>query len=142
MNVSEAIERISREDNRFPLSFAQKRLWLQQQIDPASTAYNMMFANDIRGPFEPEAFEQAIHLLVQRQEALQIQIDAEAGIPYQCIEHDKPDYQFVDVSMHSNAQPEQHIAELIEIGKSQLIRHLTDRSRKLNPLKSEFFTFK
>ncbi|MBU5354621.1 amino acid adenylation domain-containing protein [Paenibacillus barcinonensis] len=114
MNVSETIERISREDNRFPLSFAQKRLWLQQQIDPASTAYNMMFANDIRGPFEPEAFEQAIHLLVQRQEALQIRIDAEAGIPYQCIEHDKPDYQFVDVSMYSNAQAEQHIAELIE----------------------------
>lgn len=84
----------------------------------------MMFANDIRGPFEPEAFEQAIHLLVQRQEALQIRIDAEAGIPYQCIEHDKPDYQFVDVSMYSNAQAEQHIAELIERANGPLILHM------------------
>lgn len=114
INVSETVERISREPNRFPLSFAQKRLWLQQHIDPSSTAYNMIFAIDIQGPFDTESFEQAIHLLVKRQEALQIRIYAEAGTPYQCIEHDKPDYQLLDVSTYAGNQAEQHIADMIE----------------------------
>lgn len=114
MNVSKTVERTSREINRFPLSFAQKRLWLQQQIEPGSTAYNMVFANEIRGEFDESAFEQAIGLMVDRQELLQIRIDSEEGVPYQYILKEQPDYQWFDLSMYPEDQAESQIVDGIE----------------------------
>ncbi|PQP83339.1 hypothetical protein C0Q44_01055 [Paenibacillus sp. PCH8] len=114
MNVSNTVARTSREINRFPLSFAQKRLWLQQQIEPASTAYNMVFSNEIIGEFDKSAFEQAIGLLVERQEALHIRIDVEEGIPYQCVQEDQPDYQWVDLSVYPGDQAERQIVDQIK----------------------------
>ena len=35
--------------DRFPLSFAQQRLWVVHQMDPESAAYNMPYALRLRG---------------------------------------------------------------------------------------------
>lgn len=35
-----------------PLSFTQKRLWFMQQLEPGSTAYNMMNVLRLKGPLE------------------------------------------------------------------------------------------
>ena len=40
-----------------PLSFAQQRLWLIQQLDPESPAYNVRGALRLKGPLDVSALE-------------------------------------------------------------------------------------
>lgn len=54
----------------FPLSFAQQRLWLFQQMQPQSTAYNITGALRLMGDLNIAAFEQAIQQIVNRHEVL------------------------------------------------------------------------
>ena len=43
------------EFNAFPLSFAQKRLWVIAQLDPQSAAYNIPMAVRFRGALDTQA---------------------------------------------------------------------------------------
>ncbi|MCR0997814.1 non-ribosomal peptide synthetase [Serratia rubidaea] len=52
-----------------PMSFAQQRLWLQEQIAPSS-AYNMPLILQLNGPLNPSALEEALHDVVARHESL------------------------------------------------------------------------
>ncbi len=53
-----------------PLSFAQQRLWFLQQLDPASSAYNIPQALRLRGTVDARALERALTRLAARHEAL------------------------------------------------------------------------
>ena len=53
-----------------PLSFAQQRLWLIQQLELKSTAYNVYNAVRIRGPLNVVALEKALNEIVRRHEIL------------------------------------------------------------------------
>lgn len=53
-----------------PLSFAQERFWLLQQLDPENTAYNEPIALSLHGPLNYEAVSLALKALVQRHEIL------------------------------------------------------------------------
>jgi len=53
-----------------PLSFAQQRLWLLQQIDPDSSAYNMPASLLLQGKLNKTALQQALDALVIRHEIL------------------------------------------------------------------------
>ncbi|ANY07726.1 non-ribosomal peptide synthetase [Pseudonocardia sp. HH130630-07] len=63
--------RVTRRDSdRGPLSFAQRRMWLHQQIAPASHAYNVTIATTFRGPVDDGRLHAALLGVVERQEAL------------------------------------------------------------------------
>ncbi len=53
-----------------PVSFAQQRFWVLDQIEGEAGAYTIPFALRLAGDLDVEAFQQALDLIVQRHEAL------------------------------------------------------------------------
>ncbi|HZW29446.1 MAG TPA: amino acid adenylation domain-containing protein [Isosphaeraceae bacterium] len=78
------LERVGR-DSSLPASFAQRRLWFFDQVDPASAAYNMPAAIRLEGPLDVAALQRALNEVVRRHEALRTTLVAEAGVPRQVI---------------------------------------------------------
>ncbi|MGZ4032707.1 MAG: condensation domain-containing protein, partial [Tumebacillaceae bacterium] len=64
-----AIERVTRE-SQLPLSFAQQRLWVIEQLLPGNTAYNMPVAVKLQGALDVAAFEKSLNDIIARHEAL------------------------------------------------------------------------
>src|SRR5947207_15613169 len=69
--------------DRAPLSFAQQRLWLIQQLDPASCLYNVPRAIRINGPLNVSALEQSLNEIVRRHEVLRTTFVIEDDQPVQ-----------------------------------------------------------
>ena len=69
----------------FPVSFAQRRLWLLQQIEPSSAAYHLAGAVELRGALSVEALAQAFATVVARHEALRTCFVERDGIPVQIV---------------------------------------------------------
>ncbi|MGO4605776.1 amino acid adenylation domain-containing protein [Variovorax sp. 2RAF20] len=70
---------------RIPLSFAQRRLWLMNQLENANPAYNMPLALRLSGVLDRAALQAALDDLVQRHESLRTIYPNEDGLPYQHI---------------------------------------------------------
>jgi amino acid adenylation domain-containing protein len=67
--------------DRAPLSFAQQRLWLEQQRDPTRSAYNLPRALRLTGELNADALEQALNQVIDRHDILRtafIEIDGAA----------------------------------------------------------------
>jgi len=56
--------------NYFPLSFAQQRLWLLDQLEPGNPSYNISTAIRFTGYLYMAILEQSLHTIVQRHESL------------------------------------------------------------------------
>lgn len=69
-----------------PLSFAQSRLWLIDQLEGSNTAYNMPESVSLRGELDLEALQRTIHALVERHESLRTRFAVIDGEPTQVIE--------------------------------------------------------
>jgi natural product biosynthesis luciferase-like monooxygenase protein/amino acid adenylation domain-containing protein len=63
-------------------SFAQQRLWLLHQMDPASAAYNLYAAIRLVGRLDRGALERAVGTVLQRHEALRTVFPAVDGAPH------------------------------------------------------------
>ena len=70
---------------RFPVSFAQQRLWFLEQLAPAEPAYNMPYAFWLEGPLDPHALQRAVDALVGRHAVLRTSISAVDGVPEQVV---------------------------------------------------------
>ena len=68
-----------------PLSFAQQRLWVVDQLDPGSPAYNMPFALRLRGALDAAALRAGIGELVRRHETLRTTFEEQGGAPVQVV---------------------------------------------------------
>ncbi|MFV9452452.1 amino acid adenylation domain-containing protein [Rhodococcus sp. NM-2] len=63
-----------------PLSFAQERIWILNQMDVSSPAYNIPFALTLRGTLDVHAIEAAFADLLERHESLRTLFpDSESG---------------------------------------------------------------
>ncbi len=69
----------------YPVSSAQKRLYVLQQLEGAEQSYNMPSVLRIKGPLKREQFESAIRELVRRHEALRTSFEMIEGEPVQRI---------------------------------------------------------
>ncbi|HEY2739537.1 MAG TPA: condensation domain-containing protein, partial [Thermoanaerobaculia bacterium] len=69
-----------------PLSFAQQRLWLIDQLEPGSPLYNMPVALRIEGPLDPRALALCLGEIVRRHEALRTVFAVQQGEPVQVIQ--------------------------------------------------------
>ncbi|HJX28216.1 MAG TPA: condensation domain-containing protein, partial [Thermoanaerobaculia bacterium] len=68
-----------------PLSFAQERLWLVDQLSPGNAAYNIPLAVRLRGDLDPAALAQALEEVACRHETLRTTFRAAADRPVQVI---------------------------------------------------------
>lgn len=68
---------------RIPLAPAQRRLWIANQLDPDSPAYNMPFAVRLDGPLDTGALTDALRDVLERHEPLRTVFPADAHGPTQ-----------------------------------------------------------
>lgn len=70
---------ITEQQESYPVSSAQKRMWLLQKLDPNNYAYNMAFACEITGELDEQFFAIAWQQLVERHEILRTKFEQEKG---------------------------------------------------------------
>src|SRR6185295_10369549 len=57
-------------DRPLPLSLAQERLWVLEQLDPGTPLYSIAAAVELDGSLQPQALAAALSAVVRRHEAL------------------------------------------------------------------------
>src|SRR6266571_7777428 len=101
-------------DQPLELSFAQRRLWFLQQLEPHSTEYNIPTPLHLRGALNPAALTAALSSVVSRHEVLRTSFPAEEGVPVQLVhEPEGISLEMIDLTDHSDpwSQAERIIAE-------------------------------
>lgn len=68
------------------LSSMQLRLWMLQNIEGESAAYNMATAFELRGPLQVWALEQALHFVLQRHQVLRVNFVLVNDLPVQQVQ--------------------------------------------------------
>ncbi len=86
-SATQAEKNISRrtDDALFPLSFAQQRLWFQDQLNPGSSTYIIPLALHLTGKLHNMALEQSLREILTRHEVLRGCIANVNGSPLQKI---------------------------------------------------------
>jgi amino acid adenylation domain-containing protein len=69
-----------------PLSFAQQRLWIMEQMDPGTAAYNLPSAIRIDGSLQIEALRAALGETLRRHESLRTRFKVVGEQPYQAVD--------------------------------------------------------
>jgi amino acid adenylation domain-containing protein len=75
----------NKEENYFPLSFAQERLWVLTKFEEASKAYHMPAAFEITGNLDVEMLQEAINQVVNRHGSLRTVFREVDNHPYQFV---------------------------------------------------------
>ena len=80
-------ERIPRRapDARIPLTFAQRRLWFLDQLEPGNRIYNEVMSLRLAGDLDVAALEGALNAVVERHEALRTRFVEQDGEPVQLV---------------------------------------------------------
>lgn len=68
-----------------PLSFSQQRLWLLQQLEPESPAYNLRTIVRLTGALDPTVLERSLNEIVRRHETLRTRFINRDGQPLQVV---------------------------------------------------------
>ena len=80
------VSREGERGNRLPLSFAQKRLWFIDQLEPGTAIYNLPGAVRLEGELDLDALERVINEIIRRHEVLRTRFEFEGGEPVQVID--------------------------------------------------------
>jgi amino acid adenylation domain-containing protein len=64
-----------------PLSFAQERMWLLDQIDPGAATCNLFHTVDLSGPLAPALLARSLDEVVRRHQTLRTTFAAPGGVP-------------------------------------------------------------
>ena len=73
-----------------PLSFAQRRLWFLDQLEPNSAFYNVPLAMRLTGPFDASAMQHALAATVARHESLRTTFQLRGEEPVQVVADEIP----------------------------------------------------
>ena len=88
--------------NSFPLTVAQRGLWMTQKITPGAIL-NIAEAVEICGPIQPEIFRRALHQVVAEAEQLRVSVVEENGMPRQVPRPFYPgDFPYMDMSREAD----------------------------------------
>jgi amino acid adenylation domain-containing protein len=68
-----------------PLSFAQRRLWFLDQLDPGRPYYNLPLALRLKGDLDVGALARALDAIVSRHESLRTTFASKDGEPFQIV---------------------------------------------------------
>jgi amino acid adenylation domain-containing protein len=96
-----------------PTSFAQQRLWILDQVNPQSAAYNLFPAVRISIPLNIEVLEQSLNAIIERHEILRTIFAMRDGQPMQIILPSlKVPFQVIDLEHLPEAQRESEMLRL------------------------------
>ncbi|MEM1169664.1 MAG: amino acid adenylation domain-containing protein [Cyanobacteria bacterium P01_H01_bin.35] len=99
-----------RESNRFPLSWAQERMWLIEQLEGVNATYNDLWPFHIKGNFNCDVLQSAISEIFRRHEVLRTRFESIDGVPLQIVE---PSINFeIQVTDWQNLHPTQQQTDL------------------------------
>ena len=104
-NATEATIQRQPEMEHYPVSHAQRRLWVLTQMEEAAVAFNMPRALILTGPLDIELWEKSLHQLLQKHESLRTRFALIDGEPRQLIDACEPSQkslQMVDLSDREN----------------------------------------
>jgi len=88
-----------RDTDKFPLSFAQERIWFLDQLEPNRPIYNLPDTHYFKGVLDLDALERTLNEIVRRHESLRTTFQTVNGEPVQVIAPPQPlSLQVVDVS--------------------------------------------
>lgn len=111
-NQAPPLKPISRQ-NKLPLSFPQERLWLLEQLNPGSSAYNIPFAFRITGDLNLSALEQSIQTILLRHEALRTNFINQQGQPVQIVTTSNFQLSVIDLKSLSPDEQDSQTKKLI-----------------------------
>ncbi|WP_241527070.1 condensation domain-containing protein, partial [Pseudomonas sp. BIOMIG1N] len=116
----------------FPLTAAQKAIWLDQISQGDSPLYNIGNYLEIQGPIVPEVMQRAVQLMVDKHDALRLTLVDETdadGVPLQAfVPAIKVDVPFLDFSTQTDpvstamAFVEEHMARSFPMTEAPLCR--------------------
>ncbi|WP_432774041.1 non-ribosomal peptide synthase/polyketide synthase [Brevibacillus gelatini] len=92
----------------YPVSSAQKRMYVLRQFTDTGTVYNMPSALYIEGDLDVERFEAAIHKLIQRHESLRTSFHTVQGEPVQRV------HEHVELNVRYEELTEDQVESAIE----------------------------
>jgi amino acid adenylation domain-containing protein/non-ribosomal peptide synthase protein (TIGR01720 family) len=93
-----------------PLSPAQQRLWVIQQLEGSSAAYNFPLVFRLRGPLDVDAWRAALTEVIDRHETLRTVFTEGDGRVFQRI----LDYPIVSIEVHDTTDPDPLIRAAVE----------------------------
>lgn len=97
----------------FPLSFAQRRLWFVEHLEPA--AYNVPAAIRVKGPLDHRALKRSLNEIVRRHESLRTAFHSVDGEPVQRIaEPLEIDIPIIDLSSPASQEREAELRRFIQ----------------------------
>ncbi len=98
-------------EGRFPLSFAQRRMWLHHKIVPGSTAYNLCIELTFDGEVREDALRAAFTALAARHEVFRTTYHEDAGAPYQQV-HDQLAWELTSLDLTGSGDARARVREL------------------------------
>src|SRR6185295_5696936 len=107
--------RMPRPDH-LPLSFAQRRLWFIDQLEPGSSLYNILATLRMEGPLDAAVLALCFDEMIRRHEILRTVFAAREGAPVQVIQPAKP-----------FPMPKVDLSRLSESAREKLARTLTGK---------------
>jgi non-ribosomal peptide synthetase component F len=122
-----------------PMSFAQKRLWFLDQLEPESSFYNIPAAVRFHGALDVAALRQSLNEVVQRHEVLRARFTTVDGEPVQQVEPSLTlDLPVVDLTSVPEQERERKLYEVaqqeaqrpFDLGKAPLLRTTLLRLRE------------
>jgi amino acid adenylation domain-containing protein/FkbH-like protein len=84
--LEERLRQAATEPEAIPLSFAQQRLWVLDQLEPNSPLYNVPLLVQMNGALNVAALQDALHVLVSRHEILRTRFPCTEERPVQIVE--------------------------------------------------------
>jgi amino acid adenylation domain-containing protein len=108
-----------------PLSFAQQRLWILDQLHPGDAAYNIAAAVKIEGRLDVQILTRTLEEIVRRHEVLRTTFRAGAEQPVQVVSEDASVVISI-VTVNSEHEPEQMVTKLarqpFDLARGPLLR--------------------
>lgn len=114
---------------RYPLSYAQQRLWFLEQLEGASALYNIPWALRLTGPLDLEALRLSVNEVIRRHASLRTRFNSEKGEGYQEVMSELMlELPLVDMrgaaSSEVQARIEEEAKHLFDLERGPLIRGL------------------
>jgi tyrocidine synthetase-3 len=102
----------------YPLSSAQKRLYVLQQVEPDSTAYNVPYAGTMEGEIDVEVLENIFRRLIRRHESLRTSFHMLNDRPVQRI-HDEVEF---NIGLIGTIVPMETFVRPFDLARAPLLR--------------------